>query len=974
MAAAFAPSAVQDFAASLRPHLKGDVRTDHYNRVLYSTDASNYQIMPLGVVLAESPEDVIATMQTAAEYGLPVLPRGSGTSLDGQAINEAIIIDLSHLDRILEINVAERRVTAQAGTILARLNSALAQRGLMYGPDPATDNRAVLGGICGNNSTGSHSLLYGMTADHIISMDVVLADGSLATFGPVDAATIARKATLDSLEGQIYRHIPAIVRQNEEAIRAHLPRTWRRCGGYNLDRLLTGATSQIPLAPIRWTDERFNLARLLVGSEATLAATLNVTLNLVPVPRRRALTILHFDDLYAALESVPALLEADPSAIELLDRVQMNLCRQSTAWAPRLTFVSGDPAVILITEFYGEDEADLIRKLDRLDALIAARGIPATDFRPRLLDAASQANVWGIRKAGLGLLMSLRGDTKPLAFIEDVAVPVEHLAAYVRDLQAAASEVDTTLATYAHVSAGCLHVRPLINLKTAEGVATMEHLSRTACGLAKKYGGAWSSEHGDGRSRSWLNRQFHGDEVFEAFRQVKAAFDPENRLNPGNIVDGPHITEHLRFGPEYRTAPLYEHLDWSSDFGFARAIEMCNGAAVCRKLTTETMCPTYMVTREEEHSTRGRANLLRAALMGLIPRDELFGDRIAEAMELCISCKACKSECPSAVDMARIKLEWQAHRYQHHRPTLRTWLFANMPVFSRLGSLLHPLANAVLQNRLTGLVLDATLGIDKRRKLPKFEKAFLSSPPGPTKTGKQVVLYVDTWANYNETAIAQAAFDVLTAAGYEVILPPYACCGRTYLSKGFVDQAKAAANKVMGILAPYGRAGIPIVGLEPSCILTVRDEHQYLSDHPDREAVALHTFTFEEFAALHADEWADLFEVDHLPCLLHGHCHQKALVGTKPAHAALGLAHNGVQEVDSGCCGMAGAFGYEKEHYAISKDMAYRALIPAVSGTREDATLVAAGTSCRHQIKDFTGREALHPAQVLAARLKNKSG
>ncbi|GAB4572647.1 MAG: FAD-binding and (Fe-S)-binding domain-containing protein [Anaerolineae bacterium] len=964
--------AVEDFARALRPHLQGDVRTDAFNRVLYSTDASNYQVMPLAVVMAESPEDVIAAMETAAAYRLPVLPRGSGTSLAGQAVNEAVIIDLSHLDRILEFDAVAHTVRVQAGTILARLNSAMRQRGLKFGPDPATDNRAVLGGIMGNNSTGAHSILYGMAADHVISMDVVLADGSLATFGPVDPETIARKAAQDTLEGQIYRQIPALVNAYEGAIRERLPRTWRRCGGYNLDRLLTGSTSEIPLAPVRWTDERFNLARLLTGSEGTLGTILNVTVNLVPTPRRTALCVLHFDDLNAALEAVPALLETEPSAIELMDRVQLNLCRDSTAWAPRLSFVSGDPAGILITEYYGENEAELVSKLDRLEAKIRTAALPIGE-RPRMLDQAAQANVWGVRKAGLGLLMSLRGDAKPVPFIEDVAVPVENLAEYVRDVQTVAAEVDVPLAIYAHASAGCLHIRPILNLKDAQGVANMAHISQAVCDLVLKYRGAWSSEHGDGRARSYLNRHFFGEEVYEAFRKTKAAFDPDGRMNPGNIVDATPLTENLRYGPDYAPIALYEHLDWRADHGFIGAVEMCNGAGVCRKIDGDTMCPSYMVTREEEHSTRGRANLLRAALSGLLPQETLFSDRMAGAMDLCISCKACKSECPSAVDMARIKLEWQAHYHQHHPSSLRTWLFANMPRFSRLGSLLHPLANALLHNRLTTAALDATLGIDRRRTLPRFERAFLSRPPQAAPTGKQVVLYVDTWANFSETSVAKAAFDVLTAAGYEVILPDYACCGRTYLSKGFVKQARAAANRVMAILAPYGRAGIPIVGLEPSCILTVRDEHQYLSDHPDRETVAANTFTFEEFAALHADEWADLFEAESMPCLLHGHCHQKALVGTQPAHAALKLAHGGVQEIDSGCCGMAGAFGYEKEHYAISKEMAFRRLIPTVKGTREDATIVAAGTSCRHQIKDLAGRQALHPAEVLAARLKRDS-
>ncbi len=965
-------TAVQDFAADLRPRLQGDVRTDYYSRVLYSTDASNYQVMPLAVVIAGHADDVIAAVETAARYRLPVLPRGGGTSLAGQAVNEAVVIDLSRLHRILEINVAERRARVESGIILARLNAALGQRGFKFGPDPATDNRAEIGGITGNNSTGSHSILYGMTADHVISMDVVLADGSLATFGPVDEAEMAQKARLDTLEGRIYRQIPAILRDKGEAIRDRLPQTWRRCGGYNLERLIPGAGENVsPMPPIRWADDRFNLARLMVGSEGTLGTAVSVTLNLVPLPKATAVTVLHFDKLHEALESVPALLEVDPSAVELLDKTQINLCRGSDIWSRRLWFVSGDPEAVLITEFYGEDQAELEAKLDRLAAHIKGQGLPVGAM-PRMMDAAAKAEVWGVRKAGLGLLMSLRGDAKPVPFIEDVAVPVGDLAAYVRDVQRVCNEVDARLAMYAHASAGCIHLRPILNLQSARGVRDMETISRAVVELVLKYRGALSSEHGDGRTRSWLNRHFFGDEVYAAFKQVKAAFDPEGRMNPGNIVDAPPISEHLRYGPEYRTIPLYEHLDWSADHGFDGAVEMCNGAGECRKVDGGTMCPSFMVTLEEEHSTRGRANLLRAALMGLIPHDQLFGERLAGAMDLCISCKACKSECPSSVDMAKIKLEWQAHYHRHHPPSLRTRLFAYLPLFSRIGSQLAPLANAVLQHRLTRNLLDLTLDIDRRRTLPRFQRAFLAQPPvAPAMTGRKVVLYVDTWANFNEPPIAQAAWDVLTAAGYEVIFPPYACCGRTFLSKGFVDQAKRAADRVMDILAPYGRAGVPIVGLEPSCILTIRDEHQYLSGHPDRRSVAAHTFTFEEFAAQHADEWADLFQPDARPALMHGHCHQKALVGTAPAQAALRLVHAQVAEVDSGCCGMAGAFGYEKEHYELSQQMAFRKLVPAMGGAAEEVTLVAAGMSCRHQIKDFTGREALHPAQVLARALRN---
>ncbi len=970
-------SAVEDFAAELRPRLGGNVRTAFYDRLLYATDASNYQIMPLAVALPHSTEDVIAVMEAAARYGLPVLPRGGGTSLSGQTVGEAVVVDMTRLDRILHVNPAEKWVKVEPGVVLTRLNNALKDRGLMFGPDPASADRAVIGGVMGNNSTGSHSILYGMAADHVIAMDVVLSDGTTATFGTVDAATIGRKAAQDTLEGRIYRHVPAIVQQNAQAILERLPNTWRRCGGYNLDRLLPGGTFDNVarrLPPLRLPPDGFNLAKLITGSEGTLAAILSVTVNLVPTPKKTTVVVLEYTDLNACLESIPALLEVDPSSVEMMDKLQMDLCRALPAWAPRLArFVSGDPEAILMVEFYGDNDAELSTLRDRLVTHVREHRLPVSAITP-MPDAAAVANVWAVRKAGLGLLLSMKGDLKPVHFMEDVAVPVEHLAAYVRDLEQVAGELGTTLGMYAHASAGCLHIKPVLNLKTRQGVLAMEQIQRAVADLVLKYRGAMSSEHGDGLARSWLNRHIFGDQVYEAFRQVKAAFDPDNRMNPGKVVDAPAMTEHLRYGPDYTTIPLYEYLDWSADQGFARAVEMCNGAGVCRKLETGVMCPTFMVTREEEHSTRGRANLLRAALSGLIPREEMFTGRVAEALDLCISCKACKNECPSSVDMARIKLEWQVHRHKQYPPSLRTRLFAHMPLLSPLGSAFAPLANAVFANPLVKLGLDVMLGIDKRRQMPRFERAFTwTRREIPRTTGKAVVLYVDTWANFNETRIAQAAWDVLTAAGYEVIVPPYTCCGRTYLSKGFLPEARRCANNVMRVLAPYGRAGLPIIGLEPSCILTMRDEHQYLSDHPDRAVVGRCAVTFEEFAAQHMAEWADLFERDSgRPVVLHGHCHLKALVGTSPAKAALGLLGGEVQEVDSACCGMAGAFGYEKEHYDISKKLAQRRLVDAMRAAPEEAVLVASGTSCRHQINDFAGRQAVHPAEALAGRLKGR--
>jgi FAD/FMN-containing dehydrogenase/Fe-S oxidoreductase len=962
---------LQAFAEECRRALRGDLRDDRISRALYATDASNYQRTPLAVVLPRDRDDIVAAMSLAARYELPVLPRGGGSSLAGQSVGEAVVIDTStYMHGLLEVDVAGMCARVQPGMSLQALNERLAQQGLKFGPDPASSVVCTVGGMVGNNSTGAHSILYRMTADNLHAVDCVLADGTPARFAPTPAHEVSRIVERGGLLGRVYQQVPAIAEAARPALDARRPDTWRRCGGYNLDRLL----DQTPL----------NLAELICGSEGTLAMIAEVELKLVPTPRRTAIVLVAFDELNASLEAVPAMLESDPAAIEQIDRYLMRMQREAGGDYSIAQFIGADnPDSLLITEFYGASEAELCAKIEQLQRLLAAH---AGGFRCyTFMDAAAQANVWLMRKAQAGLLMRQRGDLKPLNFIEDVAVPVTQLAAYIRDITRFCDELGVNVTMGAHASAGCLHVLPFVNLKTADGVEKMRRISEAAAELVLGYKGVLSSEHGDGLARSWLNRHVFGEAVYASFGQLKAAFDPEGRMNPGKIVDGPPQGESLRYGPRYATIPLKTAYDWSADGGFAGAVEMCNGQGYCRKVTSGTMCPSYMVTRDERDSTRGRANALRNALNGQLPSEMLFGDEVGAVLDLCVGCKACQSECPSVVDMTRMKSEWLYHRHQRRGLDLQTRAFAQMPRLSRLATaspLLARLANLALGRWPLAALARRPAGVAPERHLPRFAPERFSrwlarsSPTralrgsGPGHESQKVVLYVDTWAEHHYPGVARDAHRVLSAAGFEVIVPEYVCCGRTLISGGLLDEAKLQAERVFARLGEYLSAGLPIVGLEPSCILTFRDEYLALTRHPRRQDLARQALTFEEFVARHEQRVAAVLDVGAGgQALLHGHCHQKAQVGTSAAHAALRAGGYAVAEVDSGCCGMAGSFGYEAAHYAVSKAMAERALIPAVRAAHTDTTVVAAGMSCRQQIADFAGRAALHPAEALAAHL-----
>ncbi|MCA9858283.1 MAG: FAD-binding protein [Thermomicrobiales bacterium] len=937
--------------------------------MLYSTDASNYQIEPVGVVIPRSMDDAIGAIELAASHGVPILPRGGGSSLAGQTVGAALVIDFSkYLNRIHDLNVDEGTVLAEPGLNLESLNSQLKPNKLMYGPDPSSSNRATIGGVIGNNSTGAHSILYGMTGDNVISVRAALATGGVAELSQVPAETLAAQAASDDTRGRLLRRLLEFREANRDLIARDFPPHWRRSTGYSLNELLK-------------PDGAFNPARLLVSSEGTLATVLQARMKLVPTPKMTALVLLQFSELVPAMSATPVILETEPSAVELMDRMLIDLTRAQPGYAQRISFIEGDPAGVLCVEFYGESEAELVAKCDRLEAALKRHKVGMSAPPQRVMDAKRQADVWSVRKAGLGLLYSIRGDYKPIPVIEDVSVPVEHLPEFVGAVQTMCEEHGTTAAYYAHASAGCLHIRPLINLKSADGVQMMAEMADEAAKMAHRFGGVMSGEHGDGLQRSELNEVIFGPELYQAMRQFKAIFDPDGIMNPGKKVDAPPMTENLRLGPDYHPVELRTHLDFSREGGFMAAVEMCNGAAVCRKLKAGTMCPSYMATKDENDTTRARANALRNALAGNIfePAD-LTSNETYQVMDLCLSCKACKTECPSSVDMAKLKTEFLAQYYEANGTPARAKLFGKIHSLSRLGSALAPVANLALTTPLGAPVMRA-VGVHPERKMSTFtHNTFVKrwkkhvrtlAPDRPTRGA--VVYFHDTFATYNYPNIAMAAVELLEAAGFQVIVEERrACCGRPMLSKGLVADARRSARKNVELLAPHARLGIPIVGTEPSCILTLRDEYiDLLPGNEDAQLLAKHSFMIDEFLAkLDADgelgiNWLDGGE----DVFFHGHCHQKALIGMGPSMSILKTAGCSASESGAGCCGMAGSFGYEAEHYDVSKKIGEERLFPAVNALGSDTTVAVAGVSCRQQIDHFTGRETQHIAEVLAGRI-----
>jgi FAD/FMN-containing dehydrogenase/Fe-S oxidoreductase len=1001
--------------SALAAAITGEVRFERLDRALYSTDASVYQIVPLGVVLPKSAEDVKATLRICARFGVPITARGGGTSQAGQSIGPGVILDFSkYCNRILEINAAEKWARVEPGCVLDDLNQQVKPLGLQFAPDISTANRATIGGMIANNSSGTHSIIHGKTGDHVRELKVLLADGSVIDTGPLKEAELAAKCARHDLEGAGYRALLRLATEHADEIERRYPKILRRVGGYNLDGFVPHRRAELREEPVSNASNRpltrlgspatANLAHLFVGSEGTLGIVLEAKLRLIELPRAKALLVVQFADLLEALAATPRILTHQPAAVEVMDRRILD-CTKLNAEAARLRdFIRGDPGAILIIEFYGDHADELPARIDALEAdLRALNG----DWQfHRAIHSAAQARIWKLRTLALGLSMAEKGDAKALSFVEDTAVAPERLRDYIEEFLTVISRNGTTAGVYAHASVGCLHVRPVVDLKTAEGVQRFQAIADQVADLVLKYGGALSGEHGDGLVRSPFQDKMYGPALYQAFREIKRTFDPHNLLNPGKIVDAPPLVSNLRFGAAYRTPEVTTTFDFSGDGGMARAVELCAGVGECRKKRGGTMCPSYQATCDEQHSTRGRANALRLAMTGQLPAllpspsgrgvggEGLTDPAVLQAFDLCLECKACKSECPTNVDMARLKAEVLDQHHKKHGLPWRNWLFGNVGRWYRLGTASSPrLFNWLAQGRFTRWLNEFAFGIDRRRIPPALvpswsirrrneEVYWDESVHDPTKFVRQVLLFPDTFMNYCDPQLGEGVRYLLADAGLGVNAPVreevgsdrLTCCGRPYISNGMLNDAMAVATQNVQRLYAVD---MPIIACEPSCILTIKDDYPALLKGELREkakTVAERCFTFEEFLEKRLTETNLEFRPGPKRILVQGHCHQRALVGMGPTLNLLRrIPGTEVIDLDAGCCGMAGSFGYEKEHYEISRMVGEQRLFPAIRQADPDTVIVAPGFSCRLQIAHFTGRTAVHPATLFHSLLTDRT-
>jgi FAD/FMN-containing dehydrogenase/Fe-S oxidoreductase len=997
------------FERELQQTVTGEIRFDRLSRALYSTDASVYQIVPLGVVLPRSEADILAVIRACGRFQVPLTARGGGTSQAGQCIGPGVVLDCSkYLNRVLEINAGERWVRVQPGCVLDELNAELKAHGLHFPLDISTSNRATIGGMLANNSSGTRSVVYGKTIDHVLELKVALADSS-----PITACRLSRhqwhdKCAQQDQEGACYRVVDRLATQHCDEIERRFPKLLRRVGGYNLDRFTDWRAGSVSDR-----SEALNLAHLFVGSEGTLGVVLEAKLNLVPLPRHKAVLVAQFAHLLDALAATPAILAHGPSAVEVIDKYVLDSTKINAEASRLRDFLDGDPGAILIIEFFADRAEDLSPKLAGLEADLRQRGHGSHWLQAR--DATTQGRIWKLRKLSLGLSMAEKGDAKALSFVEDTAVAPERLRDYIAEFLQAIERHGTSAGVYAHASVGCLHVRPIVNLKTEEGVRKFEALAADVADLVLKYGGALSGEHGDGLVRSPFQAKMFGPVLYEAFREIKRTFDPLNILNPGKIVDAPPLTSNLRYGPKYLTPDVPTTFDFSADGGLVRAAELCVGVGECRKKREGTMCPSYQATREEQHSTRGRANVLRLALTGQLGLQGMTDPAVKEALDLCLECKACKSECPTNTDMARLKAEFLHQWQKKHGVPWRNWIFGNVGEWGRRACGAPGLFNWLSRGGLGRWVNDRLFGIDRRRLPPKLawrswthdncDPLFRDPDPYP----HWAFLFPDTFMNYFEPGLGNAVLTTLRRLqwglelGFRQELGAHhlACCGRPLISNGLLDEAVIAAKHNVAYLYPWVVKGWPIIACEPSCTLTIKDDYPALLEGELRkkaEIVAAACLTFEEFTesilasggrkspgdGVHVESPARTggltsparlaFRPGPKKILVQPHCHQRSLVGAGPLMNLLRrIPGAAVIDLDAGCCGMAGSFGYEKEHYEISRLVGEQRLFPAIRAAAADTAIVAPGFSCRMQIEHFTGRKAVHPAELLFSLLDGPS-
>jgi FAD/FMN-containing dehydrogenase/Fe-S oxidoreductase len=948
----------------LRAAISGEVRFDRLTRGLYSTDASVYHIEPVGVVLPRTREDVVRVVEIAARHGVSITTRGGGTSQAGQAIGAGLILDTSkYLNRILEVNAAERWARVEPGVVLDDLNAHLRAHGLRFAPDLSSASRATVGGMMANNSSGARSIVYGKTIDHVLEQWVVLSDAGVAHLRELSAEELAEASRGDSVAARVYRAVPDIARRHADEVRRRFPKVLRRVGGYNLDAFVE------PDAPI-------NLVKMLVGSEGTLGIAVEARIALVPLPIARAVLAVEFASVLDALAATPDVLTHGPSAVEVMDAFILQHTRESAPLdAIRRTIFSDAGGALLCIEFAADSADDLPARVDAVERDLAARFACRCT---RAIDPASQARIWSLREAALGLSTAMKGDAKSISFVEDTAVPPERLRDYIERFLDVVRRHGTVAGIYAHASVGCLHVRPVIDLKTEEGVRRFEAIAAEIAELVLDFGGALSGEHGDGIVRGPFTRKMFGDELYEAFREVKRAFDPDGLFNPGKIIDSPPLAANLRFGPAYRTPQPETWFDYSAHGGLGRAVEMCSGVGACRKKLEGTMCPSYRVTLEEKHSTRGRANALRLAMTGRLEESGL-GDRdVYETLDLCLECRACRTECPTGVDMARYKSEFLADYWKRHGVPARARAFAGVRRAAEWASRTAPLSSALARSAPGRWMAQAALGIDSRRALPSWTRQTLSrrlTSYTSRVAAPRAVLFRDTFTEFAEPDIGLAAIDLLEAAEIGALVVPHECCGRPLISQGFLRQARALAAANTERLYEHARSGAAILFLEPSCLSAVREDAPALLRGELQEKAAwisAAAFLFEEYLER---EWqagraALPLRAGPSPVVLHAHCHQRSM-GLAPAARALlsRIPQATVVDLDAGCCGMAGSFGYTREHYDVSRAIGELKLLPAARALPPNGVLAAAGTSCRHQVAHFTGVQAQHPAILLRSLL-----
>jgi FAD/FMN-containing dehydrogenase/Fe-S oxidoreductase len=970
-------------AARLSRELEGEVFFDSFSRGRYSTDASHYQIEPIGVVVPKTADDIVRVIEIAAEEGVPVLPRGGGTSQCGQTVGEAVVVDVSkHLKRVLDFDPESRTAWVEPGLVLDNLNAFLKPSDLWFPVDVSTSSRATIGGMAGNNSCGARSIRYGPMRDNVRAIEAVLMDGEAMLFGEVSDNVAG--AALTPLQQALVTRLLQLGHREAREIAVRFPDLMRRVGGYNIDALMPGGAPRgnWSRATAARPSTHPNLAHLLVGSEGTLAFSTRVQIELQPIPAHKVLGVCHFQTFYDAMDSARHIVALDPAAVELVDRTMIELSRDIPMFRPTVAeFVKGAPEALLLVEFAGDDRDKQLQSLKRLSELMGDLGFPGAVVEAT--EPVFQRAIWEVRKAGLNIMMSMKGDGKPISFIEDCAVRLEDLAEYTDRLTEVFKKHGTTGTWYAHASVGCLHVRPVLNLKSEIDVRKMRTIAEEAFAMVRKYKGSHSGEHGDGLVRSEFHEPMFGTRMVNNFEEVKDAFDPAGLLNPGKVVGSSKMDDRtlFRYKPGYYVPRFETALDWSDWGGFGGAVEMCNNNGACRKSDPGVMCPSFRVTGDEKHLTRGRANTLRLAISGQLGPDAFVSDELYDTMMLCVGCKGCKRECPTGVDMAKMKVEFLHHYNKRHglRPFDRA--VAYLPRYAPWAARLAPLFN--LRDRVPGLswLSEMALGFSRRRGLPRWRRdRFRADEAQNSGRGeREVVLFADTFNAYFEPENLRAALRVLDAAGYRVHVPTAAdnrrplCCGRTFLAAGLVDEAKAEARRMLQALAPFVKRGIAVVGLEPSCLFTLRDEFKAMFPGTDANRLADAAVTFEEFLAGERDAGRLSLPLRRLPqnrALIHGHCHQKAFAAMESVEKVLRLVPElKVETVESSCCGMAGAFGYEADNYEVSMKMGELSLLPAVRGAAADDVIVADGTSCRHQIRDGAGRAAVHVARVLESAL-----